>query len=156
MEKSIKSKSDLRVKEVIVTKHREGEANPNTMHAFNKNYFVAKYVFNTGSVIKIVLGESRVEYAQLDTLTPTHKENEEAKDKAWKEFEHVTECLNNPDFAYGRSRSYGVTLYKRDSDSPSGVGSIGGCSSMNVVDFIKSGAPVLSPTEGLKSTGFRY
>jgi len=77
-------------------------------------------------------------------------EVKKAKHDAWKaQFKNMSalEKVSHKDYAYSRSRSYGVTIYARSEWSPTGVEAIGGMSH----EEAKNITSVLSPTEGLQS-----
>jgi hypothetical protein len=123
-----------------------------------KYFFIGVFKFNTGQVIREVLTKPRECYKDIapEDFSVTAQERCDASNKAYDEYKSVEKALSDPDFAYCRKTSYGVAIYKRDPKSPSGVSNIGGASTMALIHFIKSEANILSPTEGLKSTGMRY
>jgi hypothetical protein len=64
--------------------------------------------------------------------------------------------VNSPDFAYSRSRNFGVTAYLRNKASPTGVLADGTAWDLKDAAFIldcKGKAFPLSPTEGLNKSG---
>ncbi len=61
------------------------------------------------------------------------------------------EQLRSPKFAYTRAKNYGIAIYHKDNDSPTGVINVGGISSEFswLVDLFSKGT--LSPTEDLRT-----
>ena len=142
-------KWEVKTVSVRVEKHREGEGS-SFPQPFYKPYFVAIFTFNTGGVVRTMLDVPRKCYEKLDTMDWTCGEEEDARTKAWEEYEMVLNIFKEGRYHHSRSRDYGVTIYGIDANSPTGVSSIGGCSSIAVVDnlarlFEKLGC--LSPTE---------
>lgn len=61
--------------------------------------------------------------------------------------------LRHPDYLYCRSRYYGITIYVRDNESPTGVIGIGGMPHELefLVDLFHPNCGPLSPTEDLRT-----
>ena len=65
--------------------------------------------------------------------------------------QNVIKDLQSPNFSHTRTRNYGITIYHKDSDSPTGVKAVNGIENdfYWLIDTMCNTSP-LSPTEGLR------
>jgi len=117
-------------------------------------FFFCVFEFETGSRIEMNITEARKEYIAIPTIEPNYQDKEKAQKKALIDYNNAIEAIVNPNFAYARDKQSYCIIYHKDSDSPTGVVSKGGCSSYKLADNIcqangKAGS--LSPTEDLRT-----
>jgi len=152
MEKSIKSSWDMKIISSEVTKHRTGEASTFNRDLFKTYFFIATVTFETGSVVRWNLTDAREEFSAIESIKLNIDDLQSARKKAFEEYNRVYEVISSDKFAYSRAKDGYCNLYGRDSESPTGISLLSGCTSYKLADTIsqllgKSGS--LSPTENL-------
>lgn len=150
--KKIKNAYELQVVKSTVTKHRKGENSTFNSTTSKEFFFMAKFVFNTGSVVEFMMVEPRVEYANIPTMELSYSDTDKARNLAYEEYKRVFDMINSDGFLYSRSKGSYCNLYGKDENSPTGVNLLGGCSSFELADNIATllnKGTSLSPTENL-------
>ncbi len=148
---------DMQIVSSHVSKHRRGENSTFNNNTSKEFWFDATFNFNTGSRIKISMVEPREEYADMDTMKISYKDQEQAKKLAWEEYQRVIGFILDPAFLYSRhmENPTRVNFYGKDKSSPTGVTLMGAASLFKVADFVQAqigiGSGSLSPTEDLRS-----
>lgn len=147
---------ELKITSQRVTKHRSGERSEfSRENSMSEYFFMAHFEFHTGSKIEIMMVSPRKEYRDIPTLEISYADIDEARKKAFQDYQRAVKLISDETFLYSRDKGKYCNIYGRDKTSPTGVNLLGGISSGDLADFVMRELGInggtLSPTEGMQT-----